>query len=158
MEDIFASHLPWVGEDRRRAFCQGMVAYHEQFRLFRDESMNFEHECSYQDDVFHLMHMESATDCWIYTPQCQRMIMVMLGALFGTDIKSVGIVSPLRSDQLFAFMDGNKNRWCMMVDARQIRMRFPRKVAIAVKAISPIVSEEEIYSVGYDKELLVDLV
>ena len=62
---IFVSNLPWVNKSRQCAFCKGMLAYFEQFKKYRDQSMNYEDETEYQTDVFHILEL-NPKECWVY--------------------------------------------------------------------------------------------
>ena len=153
---IFVSNLPWVNKSRQCAFCKGMLAYFDQFKKYRDQCMNYEDENEYQTDVFHILGL-NPKECWVYSPQFSKIVALMLGVLFKTEIISVEVISPTCKDQHRSFHDKKVNRWVMVInfheDQLRILMRFPRK-ATATMATA-LVREGSIYDPTYTGAILV---
>ena len=156
---IFVSNLPWVDKSRRCAFCQGMLAYCEQFKKYREQSMNYEDKTDYQTDVFHILEL-NPEECWVYSPQFNKIMALMLGVLFKTEIILVGVISPTCINQHCSFQDKKINRWVMVInfherkpDQLRISMRFPRKVTATVT--TTLIREDGIYDPKYTGMILV---
>ncbi len=130
LEDIFCKHMPHVDASMATTFAANMQAYYEQFKVFRNESINYEALPDYQNTQQHILHAPKDS-FWLYSPHFKKTMALAIGGLFGTTITKIGFGVWC---QCIIFIDEHSNRWIVVIDEppacgegfRKISMFFPR--------------------------------
>lgn len=132
LDEIFTTHLPGVAEEKRRAFFEGMRAYHAKFKEYREESLVYETGDEYLNDMPEIVVLDQE-DYWVYAPHFCRVFGLVLNKLFKTKISFLS-TPPIGSyERAVVFVDANKIRWTMLItrsvsepERLRICLRFPR--------------------------------
>ncbi len=130
LADIFRNNMPCVDESMATEFAGNMQAYHEQFKVFRDESINYEFFPEYQTTQQYILQVP-ADSYWVYSPHFRKTTMLAIEHLFKTKITKMSFNA---WGQCIVYIDEHLNRWIMAIDEppargegfRKISMLFPR--------------------------------
>ena len=136
IDEIFERHLPWVDEEKRLAFCDGVSRYWHKFRDYHDGNLHYEQDTNYQNELVTIIEL-GLEECWIYSPLFRKAMALMIGELFKTKIVLVSLASPESIDQPTIYIDEKEFRWALFLDYHKndeeeyggkirIGMRFPR--------------------------------
>ena len=132
LDDIFTTHLPGVAEGKRRAFLDGMRAYHAKFKEYREEHMVYETGEQYQNYMAEIVVLDPE-DFWVYAPHFCRVFGLVLNKLFKTKISFLSTPAIGSYERGMLFVDANKFRWSSMITPSvsepgrlRICVRFPR--------------------------------
>jgi hypothetical protein len=148
LEDIFRKNMPYVDESMAISFAAGMQAYHEQFKVFRDESINYGALPEYQSARQHVLQAPKES-FWVYSPHFRKTMALAIELLFGTKITKMSLSAWC---WCIVFIDECMNRWTVVIDnpaengegVRKISMFFPRdktQICTHVKTRATPVSE-----------------
>jgi len=126
LTDIFRKHMPYVDESMATSFAGGMQAYHDQFKGFRDKSINYEDLSEYQNAQQTLAEV-SLDSFWVYSPHFRKTMAMAIESLFGTKITKMSFA--LWSDCII-FIDARSNRWVLIIDEPRTRGEGTRKISM----------------------------
>lgn len=126
LTDIFRKHMPYVDESMATSFAGGMQAYHDQFKGFRDKSINYEDLSEYQNAQQTLAEV-SLDSFWVYSPHFRKTMALAIESLFGTKITKNSVA--LWSDCI-VFIDAHLNRWVLVIDEPRVRGQGTRKISM----------------------------
>ncbi len=130
LADIFRNNMPCVDESMATEFAGNMQAYHEQFKVFRDESINYETFQEYQIAQQHILQAP-ADSYWVHSPHFKKIMALTIERLFKTKITKISFSV---WGQCVVFIDECLNRWIVAIDEppargegfRKVSMFFPR--------------------------------
>ncbi len=134
LADIFRNNMPCVDEWVATEFAGNMQAYHEQFKVFRDESINYETFPEYQHAQQHIFQAPAGA-YWVHSPHFKKTMVLTIERLFKTKITKISFSV---WGQCLVFIDECLNRWIVAIDTPPARgegfckvsMFFPRNKTI----------------------------
>jgi hypothetical protein len=131
LAEIWSRCLPSVAGMVGGEFFEGMRGYHELYKSYRDQAMNYESLPEYQN-AQHCVMRVGRDEFWPCSPQFRKAVALTIQKLFKTKITAMAM-SPASMEQMVVFVDESGNRWIMVVDEcetdpclNRICMFFPR--------------------------------
>lgn len=131
IEAIFERNLRLVEDEKRRVFVEKMREYREKYRFYQAEDMNYQENDNYLNESF-CVSVVDQDDYWVYSPQFNKTMGLVIGKLFKTKITHVALACHAWNNGT-VFYDVHKNRWLMAFLRRDddpkkiyVTMRMPR--------------------------------
>ena len=164
IDEIFERHLPWVDEDKRRDFCDGVRRYWQKFRDYHDGNLHYESDTDYQNELVQIIEL-GPEECWIYSPLFRKAVALMISELFKTKIVLASLASPEAMDQPTIYIDEKEFRWAMFLDYHKkededtgrtrVGMRFPRNCSSNLCTMTQTLNQNSTIEPQQAKSLLV---